>query len=187
MWLLWLRLRLLLYLGRGLHMLWRRRGEPRMNRSVSARGSWHWHMRWIPMRHRHPVRVCGVNKRRPVDRPGKRATLLLWELWAWLSEFRGGMSVDLNALPPTYLIEVGHTEIRDMTFQESIALSDLALNELGMTSKSEGLPMSVLLLARDTSSRARCTFRMFRITLNFLAPASCASLMGASEPSWFGR
>lgn len=112
---------------------------------------------------------------------------MLWELWARLSEFRGGMTVDLDALPPTYLVEVGHTEIRNMTFQESIALSDLALDEFGVTSKSEGLPMSVLLLARDTGSRARCTFRMFRVTLNFLAPASCASLMGASEPSWFGR
>lgn len=128
-----------------------------------------------------------MNERRPVDRPGRRATWLLWELWARLSEFRGGMTVDLNPFPPTYLVEVCHSEIGNMTFQESIALSDLALDELGVTSKSEGLPMSVLLLARDAGSRARCTFRMFRVALNFLAPASCASLMGASESSWFGR
>jgi hypothetical protein len=117
------------------------------------------------MRHRHTVRVCGVNEWRPVNRPGRGATWLLWELWARLSKFRGGMTIDLNALPPTYLVEVGHTEVRNMTFQESIALGDLALNELGVTSESEGLPMSVLLLARNTSSRARCTFRMFRVAL----------------------
>jgi hypothetical protein len=166
MWLLWLWLRLLLYLGWGLHMLWRRgRGKPRMNRPVSARGSWHRHMRWVPMRHRYTVRVCGVNERGPVNRPGRWATWLLWELWARLRKFRGGMTVDLNTLPPTYLVEVGHAEIRNMTLQESITLSDLALDELGVTSKSEGLPMSVLLLARDTGSRARCTFRMFRVAL----------------------
>lgn len=117
------------------------------------------------MRHRHTVRVCGVNERRPVNRSGRRATWLLWELWVRLSEFRGGMTVDLDALPPTYLIKICHTEIRNMAFQESIALSDLALDELGVTSKSEGLSMSILLLTRDTGSRARCTFRMFRVAL----------------------
>lgn len=90
---------------------------------------------------------------------------MLWELWVRLSEFRGGMTVDLDALPPTYLIKICHTEIRNMAFQESIALSDLALDELGVTSKSEGLSMSILLLTRDTGSRARCTFRMFRVAL----------------------
>lgn len=97
------------------------------------------------------------------------------------------MTVDLDALPTTYVVEIGKIEIRDMTFQKSIALSNLALDILCVTSESEGLPVSVLLLARDSSSRACRAFGMFRVALNFLAPASCASLMGASETSWFRR
>jgi len=75
------------------------------------------------------------------------------------------MTVDLNALPTTYVVEVGKVEIRNMAFQKRIALSDLALDKLGVTSECKGLPMTVLLLARNTSSRARRAFRMFRVTL----------------------
>jgi hypothetical protein len=135
-----------------------------MDRSISARRSWH-HMRWIAMRHRYPVWVAWVNERRPVDRSRRRA-ILLWEWLTLLSKVRGHVTVNLNALPTTYVVEVGKIEIRNMTLQESIALSDLALDKLCVTSESEGLPMSVLLLTRDASSRARRAFRMFRVALN---------------------
>jgi hypothetical protein len=75
------------------------------------------------------------------------------------------VTVDLNALPTTYVVEIGKIEIRDMTFQKSIALSNLALDIFCVTSESESLPVSVLLLARDSSSRACRAFRMFRVTL----------------------
>lgn len=134
-----------------------------MNRSVSARCSRH-HMRWIAM-HRYPVWIAGVNERRPVDRSRRRRAILLWEWLTLLSEVRGHVTVDLNTLPTTNVIEVGKIEIRNMTFQESIALSDLALDKLGVTSESKGLPMPVLLLTRDPSGRARRAFRMFRVAL----------------------
>lgn len=115
--------------------------------------------------HRYPVWIAGVNERRPVDRSRRRRAILLWEWLTLLSEVRGHVTVDLNTLPTTNVIEVGKIEIRNMTFQESIALSDLALDKLGVTSESKGLPMPVLLLTRDPSGRARRAFRMFRVAL----------------------
>lgn len=41
-----------------------------------------------------------------------------------------------------------------MTLEEGIAEGDLALDELGVASEGEGLPVPVLLLAGDAGGRA---------------------------------
>lgn len=61
---------------------------------------------------------------------------------------------NIYAFASAEVVEVGKIEAWETAFEESVTESDLALYELGVTTKSESLSMSVLLLTGHACCRA---------------------------------
>lgn len=67
---------------------------------------------------------------------------------------------------------------------KNLTLGELIFKVLGVTSWSECLTMSVLLMTGSASCGTSCAFRMFGVALYFLAPAPRTRLVRASKSAW---
>lgn len=79
--------------------------------------------------------------------------------------YSGDIGVDFEPFTGTHIIKVIQIESRDMALEERYALVKLTLDALGMTTRREGLTMTVLLLASSPGGRTSGASRILRIAL----------------------
>lgn len=73
----------------------------------------------------------------------------------------GRWAIDLDSLARANVLDADEGVTGDMSLEEGVAEGDLALDELGVSSGGEGLPVSVLLLAGHAGGRTGGTLWMF--------------------------
>jgi len=74
---------------------------------------------------------------------------------------------DLDALADENVIKLFELKARVMTPEKGLALGNLLLNALGVSTGCEGLAMSVLLVADGTGCSARCASGVLGVTLEW--------------------
>ena len=79
---------------------------------------------------------------------------------------RGAQGARVDALPREYLVQVLLAEARDLSLDQRLALRQLQLQPLRVSSRSQCLAVSILLVALRPRSRASGASRVFRITLD---------------------
>lgn len=77
----------------------------------------------------------------------------------------GDTGVDFEPFTGAYLLKVTWVESRDMALEQCHALGELTLDALGVTTRREGLTMTVLLLASSPGGRTSGASRILRIAL----------------------
>jgi hypothetical protein len=111
--------------------------------------------------------VAGRNEGGVIGRAGRGGIGVLGELGAGKVGGRGERgAVEVDALANTKVVEVGEAEARETTLEEGVTEGDLALDVLCVAAESEGLSVSVLLLAGDTRGRTGGALWMLRVALN---------------------
>lgn len=90
---------------------------------------------------------------------------------------------DMDALLSAYVIDIVNVEGRDAAHQQSSALPQEMLDALGVASRSQSLPMSVLLVAWGTSIGTGGTSRIFRIALIIIRISELEIAVGVARDS----
>jgi hypothetical protein len=72
---------------------------------------------------------------------------------------------DVDALSGAEFIEVIEIETLELALKQGLTLLQLTFESLGITSRSESLPVSVLLMTWSASIGACCTSRMLAVAL----------------------
>ena len=75
-------------------------------------------------------------------------------------------AIEVYALANTDVVEIGEVETGKTTFEEGVTEGDLALDVLCVAAESEGLSVSVLLLAGHARGRTGGALWMLRVALN---------------------
>jgi hypothetical protein len=78
---------------------------------------------------------------------------------------RRSIGLYLDTFANEKVVEIFHFKARDAAFEKGIALGEFMFEMLGVTAESESLTVSVLLMARGSSSCTSGTSWMFRVAL----------------------